>query len=99
MSIQEILQKSAVRNEAMLLVGLLIFGIICIPGAVYLVGQLIFGDFAGDGFRDFFASISTKLLAADGAAWLLVASPYLVLQCLRLTRYTWRRIGTPPDGK
>ena len=93
MNIKKTLQKSAIRNEAVLLVGLLIFGIICIPGAVYLVGQLVFGDFAGEGFGDFFASISTKLMAADGAAWLLVASPYLVLQCLRLTRYGWRQIG------
>ena len=93
MSTQEILQKSSVRREAMLFVGLLIFGIVFMPSAAYLIGQLVFGHYAGDGFSGFFSSIGAKLLAADRVAWLLVASPYLVLQCLRLTAYGWRQIS------
>lgn len=89
------MQKSAVRKEALLLAALLIFGIVFMPSAAYLVGQLVFGDYGGDGFSGFLSKVGARLMAADGVAWLLVASPYLILQCLRLTAFGWRRIGAP----
>jgi len=93
MNTREILKKPSVRKEAILLASLLPFGIIFMPTAAYVVGRLAFGDYAGAGFGGFFASIGAKLLAADGVAWLLVASPYLILQCLRLTVFGWRRVS------
>ena len=94
MGTREIMNKPSIRKEFILLAVLLPLGIIFIPAATYLVGGVVFGDFAGDGFAGFFASIGNKLLAGDAVAWLLVASPYLVVQCLRLTALGWRLVGT-----
>ena len=94
MNSQETLKKSSIRKEAIILAILLPLGIIFIPAAAYIVGGVVFGDYAGDGFAGFFSSIGTKLLAGDGVAWLLVASPYLIVQCLRLTAFGWRLIST-----
>mgnify|MGYP001821283428 CR=1 FL=1 len=87
---RETLKKSSVRREAVLLAILLPFGIVFMPGAAYVVGAMVFGDYSGDGFAGFFSTIGAKLLAGQGVAWLLVASPYLIVQCLRLTLYGWR---------
>ncbi|MBT8092648.1 MAG: hypothetical protein KJN77_06395 [Gammaproteobacteria bacterium] len=82
-----------VRKEALLFVALLFIGIVLLPVAVYLVGQAIFGAYAGAGYGDFFGTISAKLRGLDGVAWFLVLSPYLLWQCLRLTFFAWNRAG------
>lgn len=92
MSTQDILKKPTVRKEAILLAILLPFGILFMPSAAYVVGGIVFGDYAGDGFAGFFSAIGGKLLSGHGVAWLLVAAPYLIVQCLRLTAYGWRLI-------
>ena len=94
---RQTLDKFSVRGEAILLAVLMGLGIVVMPGAAYLLGRLVFGEYAGDGFGDFFSTIGAKLVAADGVAWLLVASPYLIWQCLRLTVGLWRRFGRPPE--
>ena len=87
----ESIRSLSIRKEALLLLILFVGGIVLMPAVIYFIGQMIFGDYGGDGFGGFFGAIGTKLLAADGVAWLLVASPYLILQCLRITAYAWRR--------
>lgn len=84
------LKKPSIRREAILLAILLPFGIVFMPSAAYMVGGMVFGDYAGDGFAGFFSAIGAKLMAGHGVAWLLVASPYLIVQCLRLTALGWR---------
>lgn len=91
-SIQDILKQPSVRKEAILLAILLPFGILFMPSAAYVVGGVVFGGYAGDGFAGFFSALGAKLLAGHGVAWLLVASPYLIVQCLRLTAFGWRVI-------
>ena len=83
----------AVRKEAILFVALLFVGIVLLPLAIFLVGQLVFGTYGGAGYGDFFGSISARLRGLDGVAWFLVLSPYLAWQCLRLTILAWRRAG------
>lgn len=85
----------AIRKEAILFIILLFVGIVLLPLAVFLVGQLVFGAYGGAGYGDFFGSISARLRGLDGVAWFLVLSPYLALQCLRLTIKAWRRTSRP----
>ena len=85
------MRSISIRKEAILLLILFVAGIVLMPAAIYFVGQMIFGTYGGDGFGGFFGAIGKKLIAADGVAWLLVASPYLIVQCLRITAYAWRR--------
>lgn len=91
MQIIEAIRSLSIRKEALLLLILFVGGIVLMPAAIYFIGQMIFGSYGGGGFGDFFGAIGAKLLAADGVAWLLVASPYLILQCLRITAFAWRR--------
>ena len=83
--------KQKIRKEVALLTGLLFFGLVLMPIAIYFVGQSVFGEYGGHGYGDFFGTLSAKLRSADRVAWFLVLSPYLVWQCLRLMALAWRR--------
>lgn len=74
-----------------MLTGLLFFGLVLMPIAIFEIGQSIFGAYGGHGYGDFFGSLSAKLRGGDTVAWFLVLSPYLVWQVLRLTVFAWRK--------
>ena len=82
--------RRAIEKEAALLTGLLFFGIVLMPIAIYMTGQAVFGSYGGHGYGDFFGTLSAKLRAGDLVAWFLVSSPYLAWQCLRLMAFAWR---------
>ncbi len=73
---------------------LAIIGIALLPLAVFFVGDAVFGSYGGDGFGDFFESLLGKLGRADRFAWLLVLSPYIVVQVLRMMAMGWRLAGS-----
>lgn len=73
--------------------GLLFFGIAILPYGIYLVGQLVFGEYGGSGYGDFFGTIAAKLGGAEPVAWFLVLSPYLTWQIIRLALRAWRSLG------
>ena len=78
----------------MIAVSVLLFGLLLLPLAVFLVGKVVFGAYAGDGYFDFFGQLLAKLLKLDKAAWFLVLSPYLALQTARLALVGWRKTAT-----
>lgn len=88
--------RKTITREAGLLVALLLVGLLLLPVAVYFVGQAIFGDYGGGSFGHFYAGLSGRIRAADPAAWLLVLSPYLGVQTLRLIALGWRAAGRRP---
>ena len=63
----------------------LLFGLLILPVLVFIVGQVIFGDFAGGGLGAFFTGIHGMLRNGNLVVWFLVLSPYLILQTLRLS--------------
>lgn len=83
----------AVKRELAVFLGFLLFGLLVLPVLIYIVGRLVFGDFGGAGFMDFYGRLHSDLRAVDGVAWFLVLSPYLVVQALRLTIRYFRRLG------
>jgi len=85
--------KNVIRKEVGLLAGLLFFGLVLLPIAIYWVGQSIFGAYGGHGYSEFFGTISEKIRAGDRVAWFLVLAPYLAWQCLRLTGLAWRLLS------
>jgi len=85
--------KKSIRKELFLLIGLLFFGLVLMPIGIYFIGQSLFGAYGGQGYGDFFGTLSQKIRAGDTVAWFLVLSPYLVWQCLRLTAFAWRLSG------
>ena len=86
------------RREAVLLAIALLIGAVLLPPAVYIVGQAVFGAFAGGGFGSFYASLAARLGAAETFAWFLVLSPYLAVQTLRATFLAWRLTARPKAG-
>jgi hypothetical protein len=67
-------------------------GIFALPFAIYWVGRQVFGEYGrgGGNVIDLAEGIWTALLNLAPAAWLLVLSPYVLLQLLRLLRRIWR---------
>ena len=86
--------KHPAARELILFVALAIVGITVLPIAVFYVGDLVFGAYGGDGFGDFFESLAGKLARADRFAWLLVLSPYIIMQTLRIMAMGWRLAGS-----
>lgn len=77
--------------ETGLFVGLLFIGFVVMPVAIYFVGSAIFGAYGGEGYGDFFGTLSTRIREGDQTAWFLVLSPYLVILIFRLMAWGWGR--------
>ena len=88
-----------IRKEVGLFVGLLFVGLVLLPIAVFGVGQSIFGDYGGQGYNEFFTTLSGKIREGDAVAWFLVLSPYLGWQTLRLIAWGWRRTARPRTSR
>lgn len=86
--------QTSVKKEATLFAVLLVAGLGILPGAVYVIGNAVFGESGGDGPADFYGLILGHLAAGEAAVWFLVLSPYLVLQLLRFTFKAFRLAGT-----
>lgn len=83
--------KQILTREAALFLGLLFIGFVIVPIVLFVVGQRVFGEFGGQGFADFFGTLSAKIRGGEPVAWFFILSPYLVWQTLRLTAIGWRR--------
>lgn len=79
------------QRELSLAAGLLAFGLIALPFAVYVVGQRLLGEYAGSGAMGLAESIWLDLLAFEPLTWLLILTPYLAVQLARLVWRVWRR--------
>ncbi len=86
--------KHPVAREALLFLALAIAGIVLLPLAIFYVGDAVFGSYGGDGFGEFLETLLGKLGRADRFAWLLVLSPYIVVQVLRIMAMGWRLAGS-----
>jgi hypothetical protein len=70
---------------------MLAFGLFVLPLAIYAVGVRVIGSYgAAGGMLDLAEGIWRDLLSLAPAAWLLVLSPYVVVQALRLALRMWR---------
>jgi hypothetical protein len=80
------------QREVAIAAGLLAFGLIALPFAVYVVGQQVLGEYGeGAGALALAESIWLDLLSLRLPAWILVLSPYLTIQLVRGVRRIWRR--------
>jgi hypothetical protein len=80
------------RREIAIAAGLIAFGLLVLPFAVYLVGQRMLGEYGdGEGPLALAESMWLDLLGLRLPAWILVLSPYLTVQLARGIRRIWRR--------
>ena len=82
--------RQRITAEVGLFTGLLFLGFVIMPIVIWFIGQNIFGAYGGEGYGDFFGSLSAKIRARDTAAWFLVLSPWLAIMVLRLMALAWR---------
>ncbi len=84
--------KSRLRKELLVAAALLSFGLTALPVLVYWVGMRVVGEYNPEsGLSDFVWHIWSDLAAGSVLAWILIVSPYLIIQLLRLALIFWRR--------
>jgi len=75
------------RRELTIAAAAFAVGFFVLPLAIYWVGQRVLGNYAtGAGALDLADQIWSDFLALAPAAWLLIFSPYFLLQLVRLLR-------------
>lgn len=84
-------RRPAWRREATLAAALIGFGLLVLPFAVYVVGQQLLGDYDENaGPMALAEAIWLDLLSLRLPAWILVLSPYVIVQLARTVRRVWR---------
>ena len=58
MSAKERSIKQRVTQEAALFLGLFFVGFVLLPIAIYFIGTAVFGAFDGNGYNEFFSTLS-----------------------------------------
>lgn len=93
--------KSVAKKEAALLLTLLFAGLFLLPLSIYLVGQLVFGEYSGAGFAGFYGRMHHEIRDGQPVVWFLVLSPYIIWQLLRLTIWGYRHAARhgEPDAR
>jgi hypothetical protein len=85
------MHSDLLRRELIIGAASFAFGFFVLPLAIFWVGQKLIGDYAPDaGVLALTESIWSDLMSLRPAAWLLVLSPYGVVQLLRVARRFWR---------
>lgn len=80
------------KFELILGVTLLAFGMLALPVAVYWVGQIVIGGYESDaGIAGLIGAVWDDLGRGSLAAWILVLSPYVVIQLFRIAFRLLRR--------
>ena len=84
--------QASVKRELVLAGSLLGLGFFVLPGAVYIVGQTVVGEYPADGGVLALAlDVWANMVRGNPLALVLVFSPYGIVQLLRLSRRLWRR--------
>ena len=89
------------RRE-LLLAGILIpAGLVLIPVAIYFTGQALLGAYSeeGHGIGRLYGDILRDMGSGFLPAWLLILSPYLGIQLIRLAALPLRHRTPAPDGR
>lgn len=83
------MQSRTIKREIAIAAALFAAGLLLLPPAIYWVGRQVAGDYGG-GPLALADQVWADFMHLEPAAWLLVLSPYLVLQLVRLIGRTWR---------
>ena len=89
-SLEKTLSANPWKLELIFLLALLAVGLIGLPLLIYFTAAPVAGEYPGDGLWGLTKHIWTDLGRGRAIAWLLVLSPYLFVQLLRLAVISWR---------
>ena len=83
--------RTTIKRELVLAGSLFGIGFFVLPGAVYVVGQTVVGEYPADGgVLALAVDIWTDMVRGSPLALVLVFGPYGIVQLLRLARHLWR---------
>lgn len=87
------------RRELIIAGVFILMGAILLPIAIYLIGQSLLGTYSeqGHGIGHLYGDIFSDLRSGFPAAWILILSPWLAVQLLRLSILPLRRRKTEAD--
>ena len=85
------------KVELAQLLWFLLIGLFFLPLAIYYVGNVVFGAYAGAGFSGFYGNLHGELRQGQPVVVFLLMSPYIVWILLRLTIRGFRR--NPASGR
>lgn len=77
-------------RETVIALGLVAFGLLALPALVFAVGQRIIGDYE-QGMGGFYEAIGMAVASGRPFAWLLILSPLIVVQLLRVSLWLHRQ--------
>lgn len=77
------------QRELILLAGLFAAGFLILPAVTWLLGAALLGSQPG-GLGSVYGAVFGEALLGKPAAWLFAASPYLVVQSVRLMLWPFR---------
>ena len=79
------------RKQTLIAMMLLGFGLLPLPVMVYWVGTQVVGPYEAEGgLWALVGNVWGDLTSGNPLAWILVLSPYLIIQLLRLARKRYR---------
>jgi hypothetical protein len=85
------MQSRTIKREIAIAAALFAVGLLLLPPAIYLVGRQVAGDYSGGGGPLALADhVWADFVQLEPTAWLLVLSPYALVQLVRLIRGIWR---------
>lgn len=77
--------NARVKYELKLAAIMLVIGLVPVPVAVYFVGQAVVGPYEGaNDLLGLIGQVGSGLVQLQLAAWILVLSPYAIVQLLRV---------------
>tara|TARA_Y100000389_G_scaffold198646_1_gene235537 strand:+ start:6957 stop:7259 length:303 start_codon:yes stop_codon:yes gene_type:complete len=85
--------RQIANKETLLICVFLFVSLLVLPIVIYIVGESVFGSYAGNSFTDFFIGLIKKFFSGNYVTWLLIMSPYLGWQILRLSIYLWKSLN------
>ena len=78
-----------VVKEMLLALGALVFGLLCLPALIFLVGQQLVGEYEA-GLLGLYEAIGAALAEGKWYAWVLILWPYLTVLLLRFSLWLRR---------
>ena len=78
------------KKEFIVLVIFIFLSLLLVPIIIFVVGELVFGKYEGNGYMDFLIKLIEKLSSGNYVTWILILSPYIGWQILRLSLYLWK---------
>ncbi len=83
------------KKELIVLGFFLFLSLLVLPIIIYVVGELVFGKYEGNGYMDFLIKLIERLSSGNFVTWILILSPYIGWQIMRISLY----LRKPPGNE